>query len=417
MSEENMSSHEGAPDPIEGIGDPVKLAVEGADGFLGAPWSRRTFLKAAALGTAAAAVWQKGPGLSLNPAAAFANDLSGNPCTANDVQIIGNGIVTNEPCECTDGGTFTAIVQFTVRNITATGRYCISLHLSDGRDILLKTGIDGLSGTSTAAPKTDTVMYGQLLNFPCNAETVCFGQAGVTTGKCAPLTCSTVAWSTSPGSASCTTPDLHPPPGQCRHQQICITGFGAGLTCSGDGSCDVPCGGSLTLTATVAGGTSPYVYELTGPGGYDVLYPTSGTTTATSHDFTGLTAAGTYTVTITDAAGCSRTATATLTATAITASINASTPGCDGVITFSASATTGQTGCTPTWTIDGNGLGTFTNDNATLVVANTDGTIDVRLLGDTCHTIAVDLACGSCSGQASTTVNWGCVSPTSGCTA
>src|SRR5918994_1056657 len=95
-------------------------------------WARRTVLKAAALGAAAAVLVNKGPGgLQLGAPSALANDLSHLPCTANDVQIIGTGIVVNEPCDCT--GTFTATVRFTVRNITSTGRYCVSVHLSDGR--------------------------------------------------------------------------------------------------------------------------------------------------------------------------------------------------------------------------------------------------------------------------------------------
>src|SRR5689334_20989368 len=89
-------------------------------------WNRRTFLKAAALGTAAAALLHKSDdggglaGLSFGPLTALANDLSGNPCTAQDVEIIGTGVVQNEPCSCTPGGTFTAHVQFTVRNTTST---------------------------------------------------------------------------------------------------------------------------------------------------------------------------------------------------------------------------------------------------------------------------------------------------------
>ena len=48
---------------------------------------------------------------------AAANDLSDYPCTAEDVEIVGSGIVINEPCVCTPGGTFNATVQFTVRKI------------------------------------------------------------------------------------------------------------------------------------------------------------------------------------------------------------------------------------------------------------------------------------------------------------
>jgi hypothetical protein len=88
-----------------------ELVNDGA--WLGSESSRRTFLKAAALGTAAAALWQKGPGLSLGPAAAFADNLSSLNCTANDVRIPSAGIITNEPCNCQ--GTFTANVVFAPR--------------------------------------------------------------------------------------------------------------------------------------------------------------------------------------------------------------------------------------------------------------------------------------------------------------
>src|SRR5262245_13540741 len=88
---------------------------------------------------------------------AQANDLSDSPCTAEDVEIIGSGIVINEPCTCPPGGTFTATVQFTVRNNTSTNRYCIALHLvPDGAvlntptDVVLKDA----SGKSTAPGKS-----------------------------------------------------------------------------------------------------------------------------------------------------------------------------------------------------------------------------------------------------------------------
>ena len=72
-------------------------------------------------------------------------------------------------------------------------------------------------------------MYGTIPNFPCNTGLVCFGSAGVVRGKCAPGTCTTISWNTSNGSAGCTTADQNPPGGQCRHQQVCVIGFGATL--------------------------------------------------------------------------------------------------------------------------------------------------------------------------------------------
>src|ERR1041384_1347298 len=106
MSDETMSPDEGGPLPFEKVGEPESV---GDEATVGSSWNRRTFLKAAALGTAAAAVWQKGPGLHLGPAAAFADDLSSLNCTANDVRIPTPGVILNEPCGCT--GKFDAQVQ------------------------------------------------------------------------------------------------------------------------------------------------------------------------------------------------------------------------------------------------------------------------------------------------------------------
>src|SRR5262245_2093529 len=115
--------------------------------------------------------------MSLATHRAAANDLSDAPCTAGDVEIVGSGIVVNEPCVCRPGGKFNATVQFTVRNNTSTGRYCIALHLvPDGAVItspvdLVLRDINGSSmapGKSGGAKYKDTVMYGTLVDFPCN---------------------------------------------------------------------------------------------------------------------------------------------------------------------------------------------------------------------------------------------------------
>src|SRR5262245_14048695 len=162
---------------------------------------------------------------ALTAATAFANDLSSAPCTAGDVEIVGTGVVINEPCVCTPGGTFNATVQFTVRNNTSTGRYCIALHLVQDGAVLSQTVdvvLRDINGSSTAPGKSggakykDTIMYGTIPNFPCNAGIVCFGEAGVTRGKCAPNTCTTISWNTSNGAATCTVADQNPPGGQCR---------------------------------------------------------------------------------------------------------------------------------------------------------------------------------------------------------
>jgi hypothetical protein len=331
-------------EPANSIPEPVTEVIQAV--VEEAPkkgWNRRKFLTAAALGTAAAAILNKTGGFGFGPLDALANDLSGNPCTAQDVEIIGTGVVQNEPCSCTSGGTFTAHVQFTVRNNTSTGRYCIALHLPGGfgvpaQDVILKDA----SGSSTALGKTnpanfkDTIMFGDITGFPCNTggSLVCIGQQGVTTGKCAANTCTTIAWNTSPGAASCTSADQTPPGGQCRHQGICIKGYGAGLTCKS--GCTPTCGGTAVLTATVSGGVPNYTYVLTGDDGSSQSF---GPTSATSHDFTVTVAQTTiYTLTVTDSQGCSRTATTTLNASPLAKpTLTAGTPDCAGNVTLTAS--------------------------------------------------------------------------------
>src|SRR5438034_3922379 len=79
---------------------------------LGGPAARRLESATAALAAAVLMFMNLGAG------EARANDLSTLPCTAGDVEIVGSGIILNEPCSCPPGGTFNAVVQFTVRNNT-----------------------------------------------------------------------------------------------------------------------------------------------------------------------------------------------------------------------------------------------------------------------------------------------------------
>src|SRR5438105_12006245 len=93
----NEFSTNGASEPADDTSQPVGESQSRPG------WSRRTFLKAAALGTAAAALINRGGdgGLNFGPLAALADDLSGLNCTANDVRLVGPGIILNEQCNCT----------------------------------------------------------------------------------------------------------------------------------------------------------------------------------------------------------------------------------------------------------------------------------------------------------------------------
>jgi hypothetical protein len=422
------------PIPIERVNDSGEAAVDG--GVLGTPWDRRTFLKAAAIGTAAVAMWERGPGLS-GPLSAYANDLSLYPCTANDVTIEGTGHVINEPCVCSSG-TFQAIVQFDVANHTGTERYCIVLHLPASgsipqTDVVLHNNPDGLTGGSTATRNTTTTMYGVIGNFPCSAGTVCFGTEGTVRGKCSALgKCATVAWSTTPADNNCGSADQSPPHGQCRHQNICIVGFGATLDCvdanGASTACDLGCGGTAHLKLCVSGGTSPYIFKLfTTDGTTETLvdsFPNNGTfTTATCHTFdvtpsTTTTYVGKVFDSTSPAGTCHRDATKTVTVSAITASIAPDTTNpCDGVVTFTASGSGGAacSGDFATWTIDGGSLSDFlgelgTDSAARIATDNGDGTLTYRSL-DGCHNIGVSITCGGCTGTASASVSQ-CVTTT-----
>jgi hypothetical protein len=396
-----MSSEESGPGPFERV-DELPEALDDAE-VLGNPWDRRTFLKAAALGAAATALWQKGPGLTFGPAAAYANDLSHLPCTANDVQVIGTGIVINEPCDCTD--TFDAVVQFTVRNITGTGRYCVALHLPDGTDLLLRDA----NGSSTVAANSDTIMFATFEDFPCGAGLVCFGQPGVVRGKCDPGTCATVAWSTTPNQANCTSPDQTPPGGQCRHQQICIQGRGnTTLDCdlsttAIEESCAVQCGAMATLRLCTTSDASlgPFTFTLDGQ--------SFGPTADTCHDFVvgPITETTTFTGCVTDADGCERCDSVELTTTPLTATIAISgNEACDdgSNVTFTATVS-GGTGCEFQWSVDG-----------TAVAGATAASFEYPPDPDNlCHTVSVRIVCGGCEANASTTVRQ-CINTTTGCT-
>src|SRR5436309_1972185 len=259
------------------------------------------------------------------PRMAAANDLSTDPCTAGDVEIVGAGVVVNEPCSCAPGSMFNAQVKFTVRNNTSTGRYCIALHLiPDGG--LITTPLDVIlrdaNSSNTAPGKSggenfhDTDMFGTIPNFTCNTGQVCFGQSGATRGKCAPNTCTTISWNTSPGAAGCTTADQNPPGGQCRHQQVCVIGYGATLSCIAN--CTVSCGATATLQGCVKSPTNrgPFTLTLAGNDGSSQTQSTfgdpSGTTCMNFSVTPSRSPTTTYTMTVTDKDGCTRTATTSL---------------------------------------------------------------------------------------------------------
>lgn len=134
---------------------------------------------------------------------------------------------------------------------------------------------------------------------------------------------------------------------------------------------DISCAGGTdgAIVSTFSGGTPPYTFAWTGPGGF----------TATTPDIAGL-SAGTYTLTLTDANGCSRTTTTTLvappllTATALPGVFpGGSNISCDGATdgsivltpsggsgTYSVAWTGPSAYSSSTWQITGLAPGTYT---------------------------------------------------------
>lgn len=292
---------------------------------------RRTFLKAAALGGAAAALRTS---MSVQ-----AHTDTTSPCTAGDISLTGGQIV-NEPCSCSSGGTFDAVAQFTVRNDNNSRRLNITLHMGTcstfgGKDFLLRTGSDGKSGScSINGLGTTKTMYAFLGSLPCDFSSVCCPG-------------SVIAFQTAKNQQdveNCSQPLTKYPGGQCRRQEICIVGFDAILTCGGscDGAtsdnCSVGCGQDLVLRATAVGGTQgsngTYTFTVTDPDGNVV--GSAGPGASSPQCFTiSSPKSGTYTLTVTDSQGCTRTDTIGVSVTALTPPVlSAGAPDCDGNVTY-----------------------------------------------------------------------------------
>src|SRR5262249_11927344 len=151
--------------------------------------------------------------------------------------------------------------------------------------------------------------------------------------------------------------------GQCRHQQVCVVGYGARLACVAN--CTVSCGGSATLQACVDGPANrgPYTPVLPGSDGRSQTHSpdgdAAGSTCRRVPDHPPQSPAPTCTLRATDKAGCTRTATASVNVNKATAAISGpANPGCNGVLVYTASVD-GFSGCTYAWTVDGQAVAAF----------------------------------------------------------
>jgi hypothetical protein len=201
--------------------------------------------------------------------------------------------------------------------------------------------------------------------------------------------------------------------------------YGVTLACKT--GCTPTCGGSSTLEACLTAEQSRglFTVELTADDGsakqtQSTVGDPSGTKCLTFTVAPKKSPATTYTVTVIDKGNCTRTATVQIPVSAATVNITpASTTVCSGVLSYSASGS--QSGCTFTWTVDGQSLATFlagsTGDDARVARVSGTGnsTFQFRSLGSACHTIAVSASCSGCTATASTTVKQ-CIGAGQDCT-
>ena len=362
-----------------------------------APTSRRRFLTAAALGTAAAAWINRGSGgtFRIGPASVSADVLTNVNCTANDVRIVGPGIILNEPCNCS--GTFNANVQFHIINNTGTTRYCVTVHLCDGVDAsgnVVVPARDIIVGDIPA--NFDGLKTVQISNYPCGSGNVCFGAAGsgpdggfakgetCPTGKC----CTVISWNVRPNDP-CPVPHSDIIKSKCRAQQVCIQGRGATLTC--ESNCTPECGGAVTLKLCGFGGTTPYTFSLSD--GTNTYQPTSTSGNCALFNVT-VTTTTTFTGTVTDSSSppCAQASNSiTLNVTPVADPIlDRQGPDCSGSVTITV------TNC------DANLTYVFREGN-TVIPSNGCSCTNTYAPGQHTVTVTASNTAGTCTAQASTT--------------
>jgi hypothetical protein len=344
----NMSTDESL-DPVEETSESA-TPIQSANSQSG--FSRRTFLKAAALGTAAAALLNRDAlgNLDFGASSAFADDLSNLGCTANDVQLLGTGKVINEPCTCSAGSSFTAQVVFTIFNNASSARNCVELHLCPATATITvgsttttstfaNTGFVAL--TSSIAGKTTATVTASV-PWVCGAGVVCFGTPPIPGGggnpTCPPGACCTVITWRIPGESTNCSTAIKFIKSKCGMQSVCIVGRSNGLTCTGN--CGTGCGGVSTLVASQTGGTGPYTFCLS-PGNQVCQTDSSSSVGATVSFTVTTTETTTYTVVETNGTGtavCAVTESLTLTATPLgTLTVTApSTADCSGAFCVTA---------------------------------------------------------------------------------
>jgi len=247
-------------------------------------------------------------------------------------------------------------VQFHIINNTGTTRYCVTVHLcpafdANGNQIFpQKDIVVGDIPANFDDNKTVTIK-----GYPCGSGLVCFGAAGsqpdgsflkgeaCPAGKC----CTTITWNV---KASDPCPDTtRQITSKCRHQQVCIQGFGISATCADgtcatrsltNGCCSVACGASLNVKISASGGSgtpcsTPLAISVKRPGGSftNITLNSSGCYVDSSP------VEGLYTFRATDCHNCFRETTLQVCVSSITkpSLTKSAGPDCSGVTSFTVS--------------------------------------------------------------------------------
>lgn len=312
------------------------------------------------------------------------SDIIAMQCTANDMQVMGSGIVTNEPCGCT--GTFTANVSFVINNSANAARYCATMYLCDGslfRQLLVPAVVPG---------KTANTYTVQIPNYPCNSGLQCYGAgvpnaplgsvfpkgAACPTGQC----CDTVLWNQNSGNEC---PDATPIASQCRHQQICIQAKSVNLTCVSGCTPGNTCGPYFATVKVCHSGLSagPYFYYVSD----DMLAKTrTSSNSCETFQVEVNHPSEQFTAYVQDSSGCKTYATPiTLTSNPSLSMTLGSfvASGCGASGTFTAAAIGGAVGSTKTYSFKvDNGAAVTSTTGVFNYPGNTDGT---------CHTVSASV--------------------------
>ncbi|MCB0630200.1 MAG: gliding motility-associated C-terminal domain-containing protein [Saprospiraceae bacterium] len=224
-----------------------------------------------------------------------------------------------------------------VITVTDIGAYCVTITDANGCNTECCQTLSVFAEVSCTIDGPETICVGETANY---SVTLSNGQAPATYNWTGPNGFTSTDANISVGDAgtySVTVTDQN----GCTSTCSLTLGFFAEITCDIDGPDEICAGDVANFSAVVSGGTAPFTFNWSSPGGF----------TATEQNI-NITDAGEYTVVITDANGCSNTCSKTLSFFAeITCNIEGPDMICMGdAATFTAIGTGGTPPLSYGWT-------------------------------------------------------------------